>query len=152
MTSTQVCAKFTLRDIESQTDHIHEDCHEEPNSCPEFHIFIPDTETFVSVDIYTNENGEDPLLVDAMQFFNPLGELLQSWSEKDGEARCIFHECDHECWPIAGAEYPVKGVKLLAAGGLSNILYENEHCCQLRYQCESNICIGGVCGGGGPPG
>ena len=146
LTSAQVCANFTLRDNESQTDHYHEDCHQETDSCPEFHIPIPDTEMFVSVDVYTK--GEDPLLVDGMQLFDDYGELFLSWSAEDGEAQCLSDDCYNSCWStISGVVYPVLGIQLLADGGSSNILYEDGHCCDNNdSQCESNECHEYECG------
>ena len=154
-TSAQVCANFTLRDNESQTDHYHEDCHQETDSCPEFHFPLGPTDYVVSVDV--SMKSEDSFLVDQVQLFDDEGNIIQNWGVQDGEARCISDDCNHECWPNAGADFAVGGVKLMyslakdskrvASGSWSNILYKDGHCCKLPDQCASNECSNdGVCG------
>ena len=167
-TSAQVCAKFVARHIEDQTDDVHEDCVIAPDSCPEFYVTIPSTETLMYVSVQAN--GEDSLLVDAwqlemMSYLNLMGsegeELGARWGNREGEAlrtwwgdgegaRCLTDQCNNDCWPnILGAEYGIKGVNLYmssdiaeqyeatAVGDWSNVLYEDGHCCELKYQRKS---------------
>lgn len=65
VTSDQVCAKFTVRNID-QVIHSHEVCEVAPNSCPEFLMPVQRRDSLVEVSVYAN--GDDPLLVDSMEF------------------------------------------------------------------------------------
>ena len=65
VTSDQVCAKFTVRNID-QVIHSHEVCEVAPNSCPEFFMPVQRRDSLVEVSVYAN--GDDPLLVDSMEF------------------------------------------------------------------------------------
>ena len=65
VTSDQVCAKFTVRNID-QVIHSHEVCEVAPNSCPEFLMPVQRRDSLVEVSVYAN--GNDPLLVDSMEF------------------------------------------------------------------------------------
>ena len=142
VTSAQICAKFKLQDID-QGLHVHEECLEAPDSCPNFHIDIQESDTFVEVSVYSK--GNDLLLVDSWQLAIE-DEVIQTlWADSEG-ARCISDQCVNGCWfNVLGAELPFLGVTLNANEDWSNMLYEDGHCCTVDYQCGSGICLDGIC-------